>query len=560
MERDRVSSLAFWIGTIAVAALLILTRLPFYSDHFFDWDATQLGLAIDRFDIAHHQPHPPGYLFYVLLARGLDLFVASPQRTFQILSSLMTGIGIAGTWALARRFCGLRGSVLAVVATLFHPYVWAYGVVGESYAAEFAVSTWIGVLAVDAWRGRALAGLAAAALLGIAGGIRTSIPLFMAPLVAAAFLRGVPSWRVRAVAIGLAILGTVAWFVPTAISAGGATTFLTLTSNLTTGIVARLVSPLIGESMVWATNNITDILAWTAMVPMPLLVASFPLLFVRSSTGVCSRPGPGLPWLCILWVLPAMTFYLAMFASRPGYVLTYFAPLVVAVSALAERGAEALVRRFAGRTNLVVWLLAPVVTVALCLRIFFDIGYLADTAGISAKSIGTAEDMLQMGLDAVAEHEASAGPGTTAFVVIHPAPDWRRLSYYRPDVPIWLLMSKRNFPIGDGVDACRAQDRRFDCASGPGFWTNLELPDRLEVPVDAGTERLVILLPPSMLREMAVKVPPDGGIREKSLRGYEYTVLEFGTGDEIRIDAFTLTRRSRLTEVALQTPTGVTGH
>ena len=54
--------------------LFILTLLYRWPDHattVFDWDNIQYLLALERFDVLAHQPHPPGNPLYVFAGRIL---------------------------------------------------------------------------------------------------------------------------------------------------------------------------------------------------------------------------------------------------------------------------------------------------------------------------------------------------------------------------------------------------------------------------------------------------------------------------------------------------------
>ena len=51
------------------AAAVLATRLPFLASSLDDIDAVNFALALGDFDPARHQPHPPGYAVYVLLAK-----------------------------------------------------------------------------------------------------------------------------------------------------------------------------------------------------------------------------------------------------------------------------------------------------------------------------------------------------------------------------------------------------------------------------------------------------------------------------------------------------------
>jgi hypothetical protein len=55
-----------WLREVGPPAALfvisLLLRLPFISNALVNWDAVQFALATRSFDIARHQPHPPGYI------------------------------------------------------------------------------------------------------------------------------------------------------------------------------------------------------------------------------------------------------------------------------------------------------------------------------------------------------------------------------------------------------------------------------------------------------------------------------------------------------------------
>ena len=51
------------VAVSAGAGLLAwLTRAPFRAERLSGWDPVNFALALDRWDLALHQPHPPGYL------------------------------------------------------------------------------------------------------------------------------------------------------------------------------------------------------------------------------------------------------------------------------------------------------------------------------------------------------------------------------------------------------------------------------------------------------------------------------------------------------------------
>jgi hypothetical protein len=180
-----------------------LTRLATQGQYLWSWDSVNFALALTEIDVAQHQPHPPGYLGYVLLARGLEL------RATENLALLRAGLAgstltAALTWRFAERlYASRRAAWMAWALVVFSPLHWFYGSVAEIYAAETAVTV---ALAYAAY---AIAQNDSAAPVLVAGAvfagvlIKPTVALLMGPLLAYALWRGSVATRRRA---GVAIL------------------------------------------------------------------------------------------------------------------------------------------------------------------------------------------------------------------------------------------------------------------------------------------------------------------------------------------------------------------
>src|SRR5919109_1389865 len=142
---------ARWDAACAVllAVLTGLSRLPFRSHILYNWDAVQFALALGEYDVAKHQPHPPGYILYVALARLANAWVADPALAYVVLAVVFSGLTTFVVFYLARAMYG-RATALAAAAVLaVSPLFWFYGTVGLSYTAEALFAT---IVASFAWR------------------------------------------------------------------------------------------------------------------------------------------------------------------------------------------------------------------------------------------------------------------------------------------------------------------------------------------------------------------------------------------------------------------------
>src|SRR5215212_2432177 len=53
----------------ALAACYLVAHLPFLAPSLEDIDSINFALGLREFDVAKHQPHPPGYPVYIALGR-----------------------------------------------------------------------------------------------------------------------------------------------------------------------------------------------------------------------------------------------------------------------------------------------------------------------------------------------------------------------------------------------------------------------------------------------------------------------------------------------------------
>src|SRR5216684_4412050 len=79
---------ATW-ATLAILALgTVATRLPFLTPRLAHWDAVNYSLALHDFNVAAHQPHPPGSPYFVVLARAAFVFTGDDNAALTAVSVL----------------------------------------------------------------------------------------------------------------------------------------------------------------------------------------------------------------------------------------------------------------------------------------------------------------------------------------------------------------------------------------------------------------------------------------------------------------------------------------
>jgi hypothetical protein len=340
------------LPALALFTLSALLRLPFVSGALVNWDAVQFALATRSFDIARHQPHPPGYILYVGWGRLLTWLTGDPNTAFSLTSLITGSLAVALLYLLGREIVGARTALLAAVLFALSPLAWYYSTVALTYAVESFL------LLVVAWLcRRALAGggermvLLAALTLGLAGGVRQSTLVLLLPLwlFVAARIGRRALWR------GIVVLTVtcLAWLVPLLWLAGGPIAYVHDGLSLL-GFVGSKTSVLFG-----GLHAVLDNLAQVGgglLVALNLSALLFGLSIWRR--GAVRRRVIRRDWLLLgLWAGPALAVFVFGHFGQVGYLMLVlpaaFLVLALYVEAAGQRIAP-FVRLSPGRATALV--------------------------------------------------------------------------------------------------------------------------------------------------------------------------------------------------------------
>jgi hypothetical protein len=316
---------------LACAALLALltvaSRLPYRARMLYNWDAVQFALALGEYDVAKHQPHPPGYILYVALGRLVNAWLQDPPAAYVALAVVFSGLTTFVVYYLARTIYGRPTALASASLLAVSPLFWFYGSVGLTYAAEALCASTVACFALraldersetDAWL--------AAGYLGLSAGLRQSMLVLLLPLWLTAAVLAVR--RARTVLVGLAILAAavLVWFVPMVWLTGGLERYLAASRDLAESVVRP--TSILGGGPLEATVRMSRYLLESVLVGLgPLVVAALFLpRYVR-------RHGWGRrEWLLVSWTAPAVVVYTLVHFGQAGYVLTFLPALVVLLS------------------------------------------------------------------------------------------------------------------------------------------------------------------------------------------------------------------------------------
>jgi len=347
-------------GLAALAVLFLLAHLFSLPPTLEDVDSVNFALGVRDFDVARHQPHPPGYPVFIALAKASTaivqaLGVGNPApRALSALSAIAGALLIPLLFGLFRQLAA-DDTVgwWAMAAAVCSPLFWFTALRPLSDTTGLAFATASQALLLSAWLddgpGVRRAALGGAVLSGLAAGVRVQTAMLTAPLLLLVLLwPGVRlSMRERAAAFDAALLGVLVWAVPLLVASGGLGGYLA-------ALGAQADADFTGVVMLWTTRQ--------ARVAVDAVLNTFvwPWKELWNGAGVLAIAAVGLARLA--WRQPArFGLFLVAFAPYATFhllfhetaTMRYALPIVGAVAFLAVYASAGLGRVGAAATAVV---------------------------------------------------------------------------------------------------------------------------------------------------------------------------------------------------------------
>jgi 4-amino-4-deoxy-L-arabinose transferase-like glycosyltransferase len=182
-------------------------------------DSVHFALALKNYDIAVHQPHPPGYFLYIMLGRFFSLFTSNANMTFIMISVLFSGLTVVAVYLLGRELYDKKTGLLAAIIALTSPNIWFHGEVALTYIVESFFSTAFALVCWKVYKGNHRYLWLSAVILAVAGGVRQNTAVFLFPLWLFS-MKGVPLRKIM-LSMGLFSMCCLFWFFPMVRMTGG---------------------------------------------------------------------------------------------------------------------------------------------------------------------------------------------------------------------------------------------------------------------------------------------------------------------------------------------------
>lgn len=386
----------------AFFVLGIATRVPFTSRLLLHMDSCQFALALEKFDITVHQPHPPGYFLYVLLGRLLNVFIADANTVYVSISVFISGLTVACVYLLGKEVFERRIGIVAALLALVSPSFWFHGEVALTYIVEAFFST---VIALSCWRilkGNEKYVWISVVAIGVAGGFRQNTPVFLLPM----WLYSVRKMAPGKIVASLCVLAAacLSWFLPMVWMSGGWDVYRGALRELwmfNTGGHGVLEGEW-GYLRLFSLKMFLYLIYGLGAGLLPVVLAVYSVTKRGQWKSVDSTKAA----FFSLWVVPVMTFYLFIFLSiqNPGYILIFLPALFLLASFSIFHIGNELGNRYGGNA------LLPILTVVVALN---TAAFFLLKSPVSYRWIRTHDRNLSILLDDV----KSFDPGETAVFV-----------------------------------------------------------------------------------------------------------------------------------------------
>jgi hypothetical protein len=332
---------ALWQAGVLLGLLWLVMVAGGVRPYTFEFDSANYTLGVLHYDVANHQPHPPGYPLWILAAKGLTWFVGDPRVAQILLAALFVAAALACFFLLARKRLGSWGALVAAGCLAFAPPVLLYSSVQATYAVDLLASCLLGWLVAAVLEGddsRIVPALAAAAVLA---GFRQSAAAFLAPILLAAVVATLRRRAYRKLGTGMAaasLLGA-AWFLPTARLIGGVARWKQLNQSMW---LSGVPSTSIVYGAPWLTykNMVESFFAHLAlaMAAIGLCMLVWRVLAIGRAEGPASEACPCWDswWFYLLWVTPCLLVDLLFHYPKPGYMLLILPPFFLIAAKIVQ--------------------------------------------------------------------------------------------------------------------------------------------------------------------------------------------------------------------------------
>jgi hypothetical protein len=449
-SEEAIPLLAIAVGALA---LIILSRVPI-APSALSYDNVNFAFALQQFDPWMHQPQPPGYPFFVIEARLVNLFFDDAEKTFLFISVVITWLSIVMAFLFGKRMFGTAGGYIGALLLALNPTLW-YTSLDSPLRPHLALfSIVIAYFCWRMWNGESRLAPVAAALLGIGSGFRPDLVVYLFPLWCVTLWKTGVSWHIWVRGIGIIFGLTMVWIAMAAYAVGGLDRYTLLMwvysfASINQGSV--LLRP---SSWDWV-YQIVRMFAWNGFGVLSW-VWLLPIWLFRRRRAVSP---PQSAAFIAAWIVPGMVVQALLHVDAPGHTL-FSVPALCLVGAGMIRtagvafAAPALVLNVLFFFNIVTIKFSPPVF----LGEFGKVVTQAFVGGISYTTFGDLQSNNQLSESSVRDLKRLLADKRPVVIVstLGSAQYWRFLSarvasYYLADQELWVVGDEETPPSASRI-------------------------------------------------------------------------------------------------------------
>ena len=293
------------ITIVALFLITCLTRIPFATKCICEHDSVNFALAVEDFDIAKHQPHPPGYILYIGLAKFLNLFIKDINRNFIIISILFSSIAVVLIYLLGKEIFNYRCGLISGLFLISSPVFWAYGELALSYTAESLFFLLIAYMVYQVIMGKRRYALWMSIALGVGVGMRQNLILYLSPLWIATLI-SLKSWKETGKQVLVFGVICLLWFIPLMILSGGFSKYWNVSKELGGNMLLSRFNPI---------KNVVYMVVGSVWTLGAILIGIF-MSLKRLNESLASRQKRELLIFFALWGGPSLLFFLIFLDAK----------------------------------------------------------------------------------------------------------------------------------------------------------------------------------------------------------------------------------------------------
>ena len=339
-----------WLIAVGLALLTVASRLPFRTEMIYAWDGALFVRALRDYNVIPHFPQPPGYIFYVGTAKLVQTITGlGDNATYVAISIAGASLTVGALYLLGVLMFGRLVGLLAAGLALTSVSFWLFSEIAYPYTVLACGSTIIALLCWLLREGRIAYPPLAALAFALIAGFRQDLLVFLGPLFAICYLQAVglrsrAAWAQLGLGVIAGLGGIATWWIATDLASEGWGSLWRALTTQSTNVERGTSAFSAGER---GLRGNAQLLQWFSKDALHLAVfpalayAAFWLLAPR-------REGWRFPFL-VVWMLPAMLFYLLVHIGEAGYVFSFLPAAILAAAAGTVRAAEAVVENLPGR-------------------------------------------------------------------------------------------------------------------------------------------------------------------------------------------------------------------